>query len=108
MPRDGGVQSGGRSSRPCPAPSLRRTYRLTVVCHAADCDGIEAELRTLLDEYALALQSLCCDQTSYVFVRVTALVASSIAERAGLVKIVNRLGTDPKIRRLQWESVPAA
>jgi hypothetical protein len=108
MPRDGGVQPGGRSSQPCPAPSLRRTYRLTVVCHGADCDGIEAELRTLLDKYALALQSLCCDQTSCVFVRITALVASSIAERAALVKIVNQLGADPKIRRLQWESVPAA
>ena len=108
MPRDAGVQHGGRNSQPSPAPSLRRTYRLSVVCHAADRDGIEAELRTLLDNYALALRSLCCDQTSCVFVRITALVASSIAERAALVKIVNQLGTDPKIRRLQWESVPAA
>jgi hypothetical protein len=108
MPRDAGMEPSGRRSQPSAAPSLRRTYRLTVVCHAADAGSMASELRKLFDEYGLALESLSCDQTSYVSVRITALVASSIAERAALVKIVNQLAAQTKIRRLQWESVPAA
>jgi hypothetical protein len=108
MPRDAGMEPSGRRSQPSAAPSLRRTYRLTVVCHAADSASMAAELRTLFDEYALSLESLSCDQTGSVFVRITTLVASSVQERAALVKIVNQLAAETKIRRLQWESVPAA
>jgi hypothetical protein len=33
------------------APSLRQTYRLGVVCHAADSKAVEAELKSMFDEW---------------------------------------------------------
>jgi|GEM_PF-2193753 len=106
MPRDYEVRPGSHRSPPTAVPALRRTYRLTVVCHSADSDSVRAQLRRQFDESGLMLQSLSCDQTSHVFVRISALVASSIPERAALVRIVNRLAAEPAVRRLQWETVP--
>ncbi len=108
MPRDCEVGPSSHRSRPTAVPALRRVYRLTVVCHSADSDGLQAELKRQFDECGLMLQSLSCDHTSYVFVRISALVASSIPERAALVRIVNRLAAEPTVRRLQWETVPSA
>jgi hypothetical protein len=87
-------------------PSLRQTYRLTVVCHSADSSQVEAELKRLFVEHRLILRSLLRDQASFAFVRISALLASSIAERSALVRIVNLLASNPSIRRLQWETVP--
>lgn len=88
------------------APSLRQTYRLAVVCHAAESDAVQGLLKSMFEQHGLTLDSLRCDQTSLMFVRITALLASSISERAALVRIVYELGTNPSIRRLQWETVP--
>jgi hypothetical protein len=96
MPRDYCVVS----------PLLRQTYRLAVVCHITDANAIQAELKTLFEENGFARFSLLCEQSSPMFVKLTALLESTIAERAALVRIVNRLGTMASVRRLQWETVP--
>ena len=88
------------------APSLRQTYRLMVACHISDSKEIVNNLKTLFDEHGLVLGSLRRDQTSMAFVRVTAVLAGAMKERAALVRIVNRLATVSAIRRLQWETVP--
>ena len=88
------------------APSLRQTYRLIVACHISDWKEVVNSLKTLFDEHGLALGSLRRDQTSMAFVRVTAVLAGAMKERAALVRIVNRLATVSAIRRLQWETVP--
>jgi hypothetical protein len=87
-------------------PLLRQTYRLTVVCHGADSSTVEAELKRLFAEHRLMLRSLLRDQPSFAYVRISALLASSICERAAVVRIVNLLASNPSIRRLQWETVP--
>jgi hypothetical protein len=87
-------------------PSLRQTYRLTVVCHNTDLNPVEAELKRLFAEHRLILHSLLRDHPSFAYVRISALLASSISERAALVRIVNLLASNPSIRRLQWETVP--
>jgi hypothetical protein len=99
-------QAAAAARRGTGAPALRQTYRLAVVCHVADAREVEAQLARMFDEHGLALDSLQRDPTSLMFVRITALLASSIAERAALVQIVHRLATQPSIRRLQWETVP--
>ena len=113
MPRDFCVDpirpgTGRSASHATASPSLRQTYRLTVVCHASDRPEIEATLERVFREQGLRISSLRRDQTSFMFVRITALVDSSISERAGIVWIVNKLAGRPSIRRLQWETVPVA
>lgn len=114
MPRDFfigavGAQQGAaiaKAAHRVAAPPLRQTYRLAVVCHAVESNAVQALLRSMFDQHGLTLDSLRCDQASLMFVRITALLASSISERAALVRIVYELGTNPSIRRLQWETVP--
>jgi hypothetical protein len=88
------------------APSLRRSYRLAVGCPAAESDAVQALLKSLFDKHGLPLDSLRRDQAGLMFARITALLACSVSERAALVWIVYELGTNPSIRRLQWETVP--
>jgi hypothetical protein len=88
------------------APTLRRTYGVSVVCHVSDSDATEAALKGMFEHYGLALDSLRRDPVSMKFVRLTALVESSIAERAHLVWIVNQLATMPSIRHVHWETLP--
>jgi hypothetical protein len=114
MPRDffiGAVRpeqraATGNAAHRVAARTLRPTYRLTVVCHAAESNAVQALLTSMFDQHGLTLDSLRCDHASSMFVRITALLASSISERAALVRIVYELGTNPSIRRLQWETVP--
>ena len=98
MPRD--------ACRRVVSPLLRQTYRLAVVCHIADANAIQAELRTLLEENSFAQVSLQCESPSLMFVKLTVFLETTLAERAALVRIVNRLGTMASVRRLQWETVP--
>ena len=88
------------------SPRLSQTYRLAVVCRTTDADAVQTELKSMFEENGLWRFSLLCEQAGLMFVRLTALLESTIAERAALVRIVNRLATMASVRRLQWETVP--
>ena len=104
--RSDGSGAGRAANQKMTAPSLRQTYGVSVVCHVSDSTAIEATLKGMFEHYGLALESLRRDPVSMKFVRLTALVESSIAERGHLVWIVNHLAAMPSVRHVHWETLP--
>jgi hypothetical protein len=100
------VETRGLASPAAGAAYPRQTYKLIVLCCSTEAGAVEAKLRGLLNVHGLGLVSLQREQTKHVRVRIDVQVASSVPERAALVRIVNQLTAEPAIRFLQWETVP--
>jgi hypothetical protein len=82
-------------------------FQLTVVFQGEHRRRAEQQIRFELEAHGLQLMRLqVFDQPGQPLVRLTACVKNTATARAGLVKLVQRLGLEPAVRSVRWESVP--
>lgn len=107
---------GGRAAPTRPRPPLpvaRVLYRLRVLCRPTVAErlraqiGLDAQLHrlTLLPLVACVLPDSDLVQLS-AHVQVAPGPAGVAEARRGLVALVQRLGLEPQVRSVRWESVP--
>lgn len=104
----------GRAAAAVSHPAAARVlYRLSVLCRDTAAERLQAQIRLDAQLGGLALlQLVACPLSDGGLVQLSAHVQgaagpAAVAEtRRGLVALVQRLGLEPQVRSVRWESVP--
>jgi hypothetical protein len=91
-------------------PSLAtQRYCISVLCHAARGDDVEQLIRRELRTPQICVHNIGRKADSHCkLVRVIAVVSCAARARTVLFWLVNRLGTDPDVRLVRWETAAPA
>lgn len=88
-----------------PAPKTGQRYRITALCSAALGDRVQRLLRGMLRSSDVAVE--CIDvkhRRCGQWASVVAYVRCAPQGRAVLIRVVDRLGSEPAVRSVHWET----
>jgi len=91
-------------------PSLAtQRYCVSALCQAARGDDVEQLMRRELGTPRICVDHIGQKSDSYrKLVRVVAVVSCAARARTVLFRLVNRLGLDPDVRLVRWETAAPA
>ncbi len=89
-------------------PVTRRSYQIIAICGEEGLSSLDSILRSFLGPRNIKRKmTMVTDGTTRHLQCLTLRFEADDAERGILSKLVHRLGFDPVIRHVRWESVPS-
>lgn len=83
-------------------------YQIVTLCRSINAEAVARLIRLQLDDPDCGISSTPdLRQNLGNLTRIVTKVWCSIPERAGLVRLVSRLGMEPSVRSVRWEGIPA-
>lgn len=86
----------------------RSPYQITATCRSADVEAVNHIIRQQLINFSGGTPVVVHEPQSQGPLRqVTIRIWCAVSERAGLVRLVSRLGLEKGVRSVRWEREPA-